>query len=82
MDETLIPVFALQTTSSYTLYGADIAAFAGLTSDLKSLQFPFIPKNGGLNLFLLDSIQFSSAQVPSRAQSLFSASGLWVSAGI
>jgi len=32
MDETLIPVFALQTRQLY-LYGRDIAAFAGLTSD-------------------------------------------------
>ena len=57
MDGTVLDVVPLATTPNYTLYGADITAFAGTTVDLR-----FTALLGG-SLYL-DDIRFSSQLVP------------------
>lgn len=58
-----LPYFALAAGSNYTLYGADISAFAGET---ETLSFSALENNGGgqINNWLIDNIQFSSTPVP------------------
>jgi PEP-CTERM motif len=53
-----ISMTPLQNTSTYTLYGGDISAFAGLMEELKISALP------GTFGFTLDDIQFSPSVVP------------------
>lgn len=57
-----IPLFAVATSAAYTLYGGDVSQFSGQVEELRiaalaSASYPF-PN------VLLDSIEFSSQQVP------------------
>jgi hypothetical protein len=57
---TMLP---LQLASNYTLYGADISPFAGQTAELRvTADDPLGPT--GLSFLWLDSIGFSTTQVP------------------
>jgi len=59
-----IPVFPLQTTSSYTLYAGDTEQFAGQTRELRFSAISTFSQGGGINPLFLDSIQFSPMPVP------------------
>ncbi len=73
LDGSLIPVVTLQITPNYTLYGGDVAAFAGQTKELKFTADSIFSQGGGLNTFYLDSIFFSPQPIPEPAVlSLFS----------
>lgn len=52
---------AIGTGSDYTLYGANISGFAGLT---ENLMFSATQVSSGLNNWNIDNIQFSPALVP------------------
>jgi hypothetical protein len=56
-----LPFFALSTGANYTLYGADVSAFAGQT---QQLMFSALNVSSGLNAWNIDNIQFSSTAVP------------------
>ena len=58
---SLIPV---QSGTNYTLYAADIHAWAGQTAELDFTVFANHPQHGGDNYLYLDSIQFSDQRVP------------------
>jgi hypothetical protein len=51
----------LRVTAAYTLYGADVSAFAGQTTELR---FTSIIRDGQFNHWMLDSIQFSPQSIP------------------
>ena len=61
-----VNVIPLQTFSNYTLYGADISAFAGQSETLSFTEppAPVGQLGGDPNIFELDNIQFSSSPVP------------------
>jgi hypothetical protein len=52
--------FAISTASNYTLYGADISAFAGLTETLTFSD----SSTANFSYEMLDNIQFSASPVP------------------
>ncbi|MCX6929773.1 MAG: PEP-CTERM sorting domain-containing protein [Verrucomicrobia bacterium] len=54
-----LPYSPISAGANYTLYGADISAFAG---QLEQLMFTALP--GGNNYWTLDDIQFSTQLVP------------------
>lgn len=56
-----IPFYQLSQGSNYTLYGGNVAAFAGLT---EPLTFSALEDLNGLNYWNIDDIQFSPAAVP------------------
>lgn len=68
----VLSFFALSTGANYTLYGANISAFAGLTEQLmfSALNTPGIYPNN----WNIDNIQFSSSPVPEP--SMFALIGL------
>ena len=73
----LIPIIPLETTPGYTLYGGDIAAFAGQTTELRFTSVSIFSQGGGLNTLYLDSIQFSTTSVPEPSTlGLFALGGL------
>jgi len=57
-----IPVFALETFPSYTLYGGDITAFAGSIAELRFTAYPDNYPHS--TVFALDSIEFSIQTIP------------------
>jgi hypothetical protein len=75
-----IPVVELQTFPGYKLYGGDISAFAGSTTELK---FTAYPDNYPASAVLaLDSIQFSDKPIPEPSViSLFSFATLIIGCG-
>lgn len=66
-----ISMVALQTFSSYTLYGADISAFGGQSVQLSITAPPTSTPNG----VLLDDIVFSPSSVPEPSALALSALG-------
>ncbi|HZM03114.1 MAG TPA: PEP-CTERM sorting domain-containing protein [Candidatus Saccharimonadales bacterium] len=66
-----IPFEAVGTGVSYTLYGADISAWAG---DTEPLTFSAL-EGGGLNNWLIDDISFSTAAVPEPSSILLTGVG-------
>lgn len=57
-----VPIFPLTTTGSYTVYGADISAYAG---QIKELRLSSLPTQASpYNYFLIDSIAFSNLPIP------------------
>ena len=73
-----IPFFAVGTGPNYTLFGGDVSAFAGQTSDLTFAVAPDPSNSQGWNI---DSIVFSNQSVPepSTFALLASAVGLFLS---
>jgi hypothetical protein len=59
--QPLTPV-AISNAANYTIWGADISAYAGQTGELRFTK-PWLPTSSGDGA-LLDNIQFSSMQVP------------------
>ncbi len=57
----VLSVFALSTGPNYTLYGADISAFAGQTN---ALTFSALQNLNAYNGWRIDNIQFSTQAVP------------------
>ena len=69
--------FALSSGSNYTLYGADVSAFAGQT---EQLTFSALGYSQRLNYWNIDNIQFSSSPVPEPgALGLFALGGALLS---
>lgn len=59
----LIPVVALQSFSTYTLFGGDVSFFSGQVAELRiTAVSDYI--NHGPNAFAIDSILFSNQSVP------------------
>ena len=56
-----LPLMALSTGANYTLYGANIAQFAGLQEELR---FSAAPQSLGPSYWNIDDIVFSTAAVP------------------
>jgi len=56
-----LPVYAVSSGANYTLYGADVSAFAGQTKQLTFLADAIGP---GDNFWEIDDIQFSPSSVP------------------
>jgi hypothetical protein len=50
-------------TSGYTLYGADVTAFAGLTAELRFTALPR-PSPPIISTLFVDSIVFSNQPIP------------------
>ena len=67
----VLSVFALSTGPNYTLYGADISAFAGQTN---ALTFSALQNLNAYNGWRIDNIQFSTNAVPEP--SMFALIGL------
>jgi hypothetical protein len=57
-----IAMFPLQVTSNYTLYGGDIAAFAGQIEELRIMNHA-VPQGSFFGL-VVDSIEFSPETIP------------------
>jgi hypothetical protein len=57
-----IPIFALESFATHTLYGGNISAFAGSVAELRFSAFP--DNYPGSTVFALDSIQFSNQPIP------------------
>jgi len=57
LDGQVLPVFLLGTTPGYSIFGADVSAFAGQMRELRLTG----PSNGG---GLFDNIQFSNQPIP------------------
>lgn len=64
--------FVLSTGSNYTLYGADISGFSGLSEEL---MFSATQVSSGLNNWNIDNIQFSTSPVPEPSTLALSAFG-------
>jgi len=61
-----VPLYSLNQTANFTVYGADIAAFAGQTAELRftvASDYNTILQRGGTQL-MLDAISFSATPVP------------------
>lgn len=56
-----IPFSQLSIGPNYAVYGGDISAFAGLTSELRFTVLPLSVENGSV---FLDNIQFSTVPIP------------------
>jgi len=54
-----LPYFAISNTANYTLYGADVSAYAGQTA-----QFKISALSGYFNNWNIDNFQFSTSYVP------------------
>jgi hypothetical protein len=68
--------FAIGSGPNYTLYGADVSAFAGQS---EQLIFSALNVSSGLNNWNLDNIQFSALPVPEPSSfGLFALGGLFV----
>jgi len=62
-----LALILFQTTPGYTVYGADVSAFAGQLAELRFTArafYPPPPSSEGMNLWLLDSINFSDQPIP------------------
>ena len=57
-----LPIVPMSTTGGYTVYGADVSAFAGTTTELRISSVPAL--QSPYNWFLIDSIAFSSQPIP------------------
>jgi len=61
-----VPLYALNQTANFTVYGADVAAFAGQTAELRftvATDYDTVLRGGG-SQFMLDGILFSANPVP------------------
>jgi hypothetical protein len=75
LGETELALVSLTTTSTYTLYGADITGYGGQSVELR---FTAYTPDGGLNNVNLDSITFSSQPIPEpNAAVLFLITGIF-----
>jgi len=67
-----LPLMVISNALNYTVYGADISAFAG---QIKALTFSALEASNGYNDWNIDNIQFSSTPVPEPSGLVLAALG-------
>lgn len=76
-NSNILPLTVISNTPNYTIYGADISAYAGQTGELL-FSAAVMPLNGA-SYDILDNIQFSTSPVPEPATfSLCALGGLFL----
>jgi hypothetical protein len=64
LNRQSIPIYPLQSGPNYTVYGANVSAFADSTAELRFTEMPDLSSSHPWTFAYLDDIQFSDLPIP------------------